>query len=93
MVSLNELQFKKNADPDPTVGFFENTGRLKKFKTRKTLVHEDLFLVQLGSRSRRKLNNFLIFVLKEKSSAMVNSKYLDRRIMPSTTVGTAVLLN
>ena len=89
MVSLNELQFKKNADPDPTVGFFENTGRLKKFKTRKTLVHEDLFLVQLGSRSRRKLNNFF----KEKSSAMVNSKYLDRRIMPSTTVGTAVLLN
>ena len=89
MVSLNELQFKKIADPDPTVGFFENTGRLKKFKTRKTLVHEDLFLVQLGSRSRRKLYNFF----KEKSSAMVNSKYLDRRIMPSTTVGTAVLLN
>ena len=89
MVSLNELQFKKIADPDPTVGFFENTGRLKKFKTRKTLVHEDLFLVQLGSRSRRKLNNFF----KEKSSAMVNSKYLDRSIMPSTTVGTAVLLN
>ena len=89
MVSLNELQFNKIADPDQTVGFFENTGRLKKFTTRKTLVHEDLFLVQLGSRSRRKLNNFF----QEKSSAMVNSKYLDRRIMPSTTVGTAVLLN